>query len=346
MPRPNGNEPPEPSPLRPELETTTEWSQHAEVHTTQELASDEPAAPPAATATPAPARPLSKPVIKVTTLGDFRMVRKLGEGGMGTVYLARQVSQPRDAAVKVLFKHLAALPTFLQRFEREARLMAQLDHPHLIACYEVGQQYGMHYLAMEYLSGGSLDGWLTRLGKFAFRDAVHVVLACARALEYAHGQNLVHRDIKPDNILLGADGVVKLADLGLAKARDDDNSLTQTGTGAGTPLYVAPEQARDAKRADARSDIYSLGVLFYQLLAGQPPFTGQSLIELLQAKEKGAFLPLRKAASTVPVQLESIVARMMAKDPDQRYQSCTEIVEELSWPGLASPSLTFFSESV
>src|SRR5262245_50037597 len=205
---------------------------------------------------------------KITALGDFRLVRKLGEGGMGAVYQAHQISLDRPAAVKVMAKHLASKPDLVERFYREARLMARLDHPNIVRSYGVGEAHGMYYLAMEFVDGGSVSFHLKRVGKFSVGDALHIILACARALAHAHEQTIIHRDIKPDNVLLSKAGVVKLADLGLAKALEEDLDLTRTGIGAGTPYYMAPEQAANAKQADVRSDIYSLGCMLYLFLTG------------------------------------------------------------------------------
>jgi serine/threonine-protein kinase len=260
---------------------------------------------------------------------------------MGNVYKARQISRNRDVALKVLFRHLADQPALLQRFHREAELMTRLDHPHLLRGYEVGEDQGWHYLAMECVEGGSLQVWLGQLGKFPIADAVHVALACARALQYAHDRNLVHRDVKPDNILLSARGVVKVADLGLAKAQDD-LSVTRTGTAAGTPLYMAPEQAVDAKRVDGRSDLYSLGCVFYTLLTGRPPFRGTSVVDLIQAKERGAFPAARRFTPQVPERLELVLDRMLARAPEQRYQTAAELAEDLEGQALAGDRLSFF----
>jgi serine/threonine protein kinase len=275
-------------------------------------------------------------------LGEYRLLKKLGAGGMGTVYLARQERLDRQVALKVLSRDLAAKPAFVQRFLREARVMARLDHPNILHCYDVGEARGLHFLAMEYADGGSVESWLKKLGRFSLADALHITLACARALQHAHELNLVHRDIKPDNLLLTAKGVVKLADLGLAKAQDDDLSLTRTGTGAGTPLYMAPEQARDVKHVDGRSDIYSLGCMLYRFLAGEMPFTGNTLVEVIEAKSKGKFTPLRQKNAEAPPRLELIVDKMLAANPAHRYQSCAEVVKDLEELGLAGDRLSFF----
>jgi serine/threonine protein kinase len=280
---------------------------------------------------------------KANTLGDFKLLKKLGQGGMGTVYKAHQISLDRDAAVKVLSKELAAQPDFVQRFLREARLMAKLDHPNILRCFEVGAALGYHFIAMEYVEGGSIETWLKKLKQFDVGDALYVAITVASALQHAHEQGLVHRDIKPDNILLTKKGVIKVADLGLAKAADDDLGLTRTGTGAGTPIYMAPEQARDAKHVDHRCDIYALGVMLYVFLTGQAPFGGSTLVEVIEAKEKGKFKPIRMFNPEVPDRLDLIVDKMLAREPKLRFASCTEVVEELEALGLANERLSFFA---
>jgi eukaryotic-like serine/threonine-protein kinase len=284
-------------------------------------------------------RPTSK--VRNANIGGFQVLRRLGAGAMGTVFHARHLRSGREVALKLLSRDLAHEAAFLERFQREARIQAQLNHLHVVRCFGAGAARGRHFLAMEYVGGGSLQTWLDRLGKLTLGDAVHVVLACARALECAHELNVIHRDVKPANLLLTPEGLVKLADLGLAKALDD-LSLTQTGTSFGTPAYMAPEQAVDAKRVDGRSDVYSLGCMFYRLLAGRRPFEGNSVVELLQAKDAGFFLPLRSLAPETPEVLAKIVHTMIARQPDQRYQSCTELIGDLEWQGLANPTLSFF----
>jgi serine/threonine-protein kinase len=286
----------------------------------------------------------SKGKVALKTLGDFRLVKKLGAGGMGTIYKAHQISLDREVALKVLSKHLAENPGFIERFKREARLMARLEHPHILPCYAVGEEHGFHYFAMEFADGGSMEVRLKQLGRLNVGDALHVILACARALDHAHAQQLIHRDIKPGNILLTGKGVVKVADLGLAKALDEDVSLTRTGTGAGTPVYMSPEQARDAKHVDGRSDIHSLGCMLYCFLTGQPPFTGETLVQLVEAKEKGKFAPARRLNDQVPERLDLIIDKMVARNPDQRYQTCAELIKDLEGLGLANGSLSFLKE--
>jgi serine/threonine-protein kinase len=293
----------------------------------------------------APAAPKkSTTVQKISVLGDFRLVAKLGAGAMGTVYRARQISTPRDVALKVLSREVACRPDFVQRFQREARLMRRLDHPNIIRCYDVGESHGFHYLALEYAGGGSVQSWLERKSPFDLADALCIVMGCASGLRYAHDQGLVHRDIKPDNLLFSTEGVVKVADLGLARAIDDI-SLTQTGIALGTPLYAAPEQCRDARQADGRSDLYALGGVLYHLLAGLPPFEASNFLDLITAKERGTFTPLRRHRPDVPEPIERLVNRLLARLPEQRYADCGELIDDLTWQGPVREVPSFFWEA-
>ncbi|MBX9681922.1 MAG: serine/threonine protein kinase [Gemmataceae bacterium] len=282
---------------------------------------------------------------KATTLGDFKLLKKIGQGGMGAVFRARQISLDREVAVKVLSKELSGKPAFVQRFQREAKVMARLDHPNILRCYGAGSALGYHFIAIEFVEGGSLENWLKKLKKFSIGDALHSIITVARALEHAHELKMMHRDVKPDNVLLTKKGVLKVADLGLAKAQDDDMQLTKTGTGAGTPIYMAPEQARDAKHVDHRCDIYALGCMLYVFLTGQAPFKGETLVELIEAKEKGKFKPMRTYDSSIPERLDLIVDKMLAKKPELRYASCSEVADELEALGLANDRLSFFGDA-
>jgi len=285
----------------------------------------------------------SKPSNKVTQLGDFALQRELGQGGMGKVFLARQVSLDRLVAVKTLSRELSKKEGFIARFEREARSMAKIDHPNVLKIYAVDSAHGIHFAAIEYVDGQSLQKWLDQIDKLAVGDAVHLAIRCAEALRFAHAENMVHRDIKPDNILLTKKGVVKVADFGLAKAMDDDVSMTQSGTGLGTPLYMAPEQARNAKHVDSRSDIYALGVTLYHMLTGQLPYTGKTTLEVIMAKEKGRYASARSLRPEVSERLDMIVDKMMAKDPAQRYKSCDDVLKDLQALGIQTDALSFIA---
>jgi len=282
---------------------------------------------------------------RVTMLGDFLLVKKLGEGGMGTVYQAQQVGLDREVAIKVLASHLAKDPKFLERFQREARVMASLDHPHILRCFAVGEAHGFHYLAIELASAGSLENWIERLGKLSVGDALHVIIAAASGLQHAHEHGLIHRDIKPGNIMITAKGVVKVADLGLVKTAAEDVTLTRSGTGVGTPIYMSMEQMRDAKNVDGRTDIYSLGCMLYRCLTGRPPHQGESYIELFEAKEKNKYPPARRFNEDVPRRLDILIDRMLEKNPKDRHQTCAELIDDLQSLGLANPTLSFISDA-
>jgi serine/threonine protein kinase len=298
---------------------------------------------------PPPAAPPPPPApkkIALTHLGDFRLVGKLGAGGMGTVYKAVQESKHRYVALKVLSQEVATKPGFVQRFDREIRAMAKLDHPNIVHLIRAGEDHGFVYLAMELLAGGSVGSWLEKLGQFSVADAALVARQAAVALLYAHEHGFVHRDVKPDNLLLAADGTVKLADLGLAKTAEDTlEGLTQTGVGIGTPLYAAPEQARDAKNVDARCDIYSLGCVFYRCLTGRPPFHADTLLGVIKAKEKGVYEAAHSVRKKVPKSLDKILAKMLAKTPDHRYTSLAEFLEELDFSETVGERLSFLDGS-
>jgi eukaryotic-like serine/threonine-protein kinase len=278
---------------------------------------------------------------RLTQLGDFRLEKKLGQGGMGTVFLATQISLDRKVALKTLSPEFAKKEQFVARFLREARSMARLQHPNVVQVYAADTVSGVNYAAIEFIDGRSMQGWMDELKQLEVGDALHVILVCGDALKHAHDQNMIHRDIKPDNILVTKKGVVKVADFGLAKALDEDVSMTQSGTGMGTPLYMAPEQARNAKHVDKRSDIYSLGCTLYYFLTGKLPFTGSNTMEVIVAKEKGTFPHARKLNPKVSERLDLIIDKMLMKDPQYRYADCGEILHDLGNLGLASPSLTF-----
>ncbi len=282
---------------------------------------------------------------KINQLGDFKLEKKLGQGGMGTVFLATQLSLDRKVALKTLSPEFAKKPDFVKRFLREARSMARLQHPNVVQVYAADTVSGVNYAAIEYIDGRSMQGWMNELKQLSIGDALHVILVCADALKHAHDQNMIHRDIKPDNILVTNKGVVKVADFGLAKALDEDVSMTQSGTGLGTPLYMAPEQARNAKHVDKRTDIYALGCTLYYFLTGKLPFSGSNTLELIVAKEKGTFTHARKHNPQIPERLDLMIDKMLMKDPAHRYGDCAEIIHDLGSLGLANPALGFIQEA-
>jgi len=278
---------------------------------------------------------------KATQLGDFKLVKKLGQGGMGEVFLAQQVSLDRKVAIKTLSKELAKKEDFVKRFIREARSMAKLQHQNVVQVYAADSFKGVHYVAIEFIDGQSMQDWMDERKKLSVGDALHVTLVCAEALKQAHDQNMIHRDIKPDNVLVTKKGVIKVADFGLAKALDEDVSMTQSGTGLGTPLYMPPEQARNAKHVDHRTDIYALGCMLYYFLTGQLPFTGENTLELIINKEKGSYKPARQLNKEVPEKLDLMIGKMIMKDVEHRYADCATVMKDLAGMNMANTSLSF-----
>jgi serine/threonine-protein kinase len=276
-------------------------------------------------------------------LGDYRLLRRLGEGGMGSVYLGYKESEDRKVALKVLSDHLAGSQASVDRFYREAKSGALLNHPNIVHNIAYGQDRptGKHYLVLEYVEGPSVHALLERSGKLSVGDAVHIVLDVARALEYAHSRNIIHRDIKPDNILTTPSGLAKLSDLGLAKRTDEASHLTATRQGFGTPYYMPYEQAMNAKYADGRSDIYALGATLYHLIVGEVPFPGVNHLEILDKKNMGFYTPASTANPEVPRELDGILDKMLARDPQDRYQTASELIVDLERNRLSAPVPSF-----
>jgi len=289
-------------------------------------------------------RQKAQEVEEAPAIPNWTIIRKLGQGGMGAVYKAvHNVMSKKVVAMKVLAPNLAGNPDFVARFEREAKSAGALDHPNVVAGVDFGHTItGAPYFAMEFVDGCSAKDLLEKHGKLTVGDALKIVYDVTRALEHAADCKLIHRDIKPDNIMIvRKDGTVKLADLGLAKQTDDDSGLTQSGSGFGTPYYMPPEQARNAKHVDARSDIYALGATLYHLLAGKAPFTGDTAMEVLIAKEKGTYPKASAANPDVTPQVNLLIDKMMAKDPAHRFQSASEVLKQLDVLGLHGDRLSF-----
>lgn len=276
-------------------------------------------------------------------LGGFRLLRRLGEGGMGTVYLAYQEGQERQVAIKALADQLANNRAFVARFHREAKNGILLDHPNVVHCIDAGkdQTSGKHFLVMEYVEGSSARALLDRFGRLSVGDAVHIALDIARALEYVHARNFVHRDIKPDNILITQTGVAKLADLGLAKCLGEASSLTTKHHNFGTPYYMPCEQAMDATHADGRCDIYALGATLYHLLTGAVPFPGETHVQVAEKKLTGVFANAGSLNPAVPTELDRVLTKMLARDPADRYQTAGELIADLEHTRLDVPVPSF-----
>lgn len=282
-------------------------------------------------------------VFEPRTVGDLRILRPLGQGGMGVVYLAYDDKRKSQFALKVLADNLAGNQGYIDRFYREARSGAVLDHPNIVRTIAVGQDplLKCHYLVLEYVDGPSTQLLLDRFGRLSVGDAVHVTLNVARGLEHAHSRNVVHRDIKPDNILLTTSGEAKLADLGLSKRTDEATHLTGARQGFGTPYYMPYEQAMSARFADGRCDIFALGATLYHLVTGEVPFAGDSHLEILEKKDLGEYKPASLLNPEIPAELDWILERMLARDPDDRYQTASELIVDLERSGLSAAVPSF-----
>jgi TPR repeat protein/predicted Ser/Thr protein kinase len=279
------------------------------------------------------------------TLGDHRILRKLGEGGMGTVYLAEDSSLGRLVAIKVISGDRGPRDQGARvRFLREARAMATVDHPHVVRVYSYGESAGVVYLVMEYVEGESLGERIRRVGKLSVEEAVEIVLQVASALEAAAEKGIVHRDIKPSNLLLDARDRVRVADFGLAKlvlpeASSGEDSLTHAGQLVGTPHYLSPEQAR-GDTVDLRSDIYSLGIVLYQMLAGARPFQGTTPADVVAHHLHTPLPSLREKRPETPPQLAALVERMTDKDAGRRPGSYAELRKALEESDEPPPTWT------
>ncbi len=266
-------------------------------------------------------------------VGKYRILTLIATGGMGTVYKARDEELQRTVALKVLSPELARNEILVERFRREARHAARLTHRNIVTLYECGQADGLHFLAMEYIEGIDLSEYIRRKGKLDPEESRRILIQACKALEHAYAQGITHRDIKPSNFLLANEEGrtrVKLTDLGLARmVNEDDFRVTRAGTTVGTVDYMAPEQARDSSLADIRSDIYSLGCSFYQMLAGHPPFSEGGIGERVYKHIAADPPDIRELSPEVSTSLWTVLRRMLAKHPDDRFQNPTELIDAL-----------------
>ncbi|MDE0652694.1 MAG: protein kinase, partial [bacterium] len=262
--------------------------------------------------------------------GRYELQRRLAQGGMATVYLARDRQLDRQVALKMLHPEFASDPTFAERLRREARAAAGLSHPNIVGVYDWGRQGERYFIVMEYVSGHSLAGIIAARGPLGPDASAAIAFEVAAALAFAHRAGIVHRDIKPQNVLLSNDGHVKVTDFGIATMIGGGPSLglTETGSVVGTAAYLSPEQAR-GEPTDARSDLYSLGVVLYEMLAGYPPFRGDTPISVAYQHVQDLPVPLGEIAGGVPRALESITMRLLAKDPDDRYERAEDLRRHL-----------------
>ncbi len=281
-------------------------------------------------------------VLEPKMLGKYQIEKRIGAGGMGTVYLAKDTQLKRVVALKVLAQDKAQNPTLVKRFRAEAQAAAQLRHNNIVAVYDTGEDDGYLYIAMEYVEGQDLFELVQKRGVTPVKRSIEIIKQVAAALQHAFEQNIVHRDIKPSNLLIRRDGVVKLTDLGLARSIDDtlETNITRAGTTVGTVDYMSPEQARNSKAADIRSDLYSLGCTWYQMLTGEPPFPEGSMTNKLQAHAIKPAPDPRDKNPNVPEGLTAVLQRLMAKKPEDRYQTPADLLEDLARSSLSTANIS------
>jgi beta-lactam-binding protein with PASTA domain/predicted Ser/Thr protein kinase len=274
--------------------------------------------------------------------GRYRVLKRLGSGGMADVYCAEDQQLGRRVALKLLYRHLSEDVQFVERFRREASSAAGLQHPNIVSIFDRGEWDGTYYIAMEYVEGRTLKDVVRERGPAPDEAAVDIVLQVLRAARFAHQRGIVHRDIKPQNVLIDEDGRVKVTDFGIARAGASD--MTETGSIMGTAQYLSPEQAQ-GRPVDARSDLYSIGIVLYELLTGRVPFDAESPVSVALKQVSEAPIPPRELDPAIPPALEGVVLRALEKDPARRFQSADEFIEALHAARL-SPGAVVIEEPV
>lgn len=281
---------------------------------------------------------------KGLVLGQYKLLEQVGKGGSGVVFLAEHTRLRRRVALKTLPADRARDYEVLERFYREARAVAGLDHPNIVRAHDANHTGNLHYLVMEYVDGLSLQAYIQKYGAITYPQAAQYIAQAASGLQHAYENGMVHRDIKPANLLLDKTGTLKILDMGLVRFfQDRDDGLTtdySKGAVLGTADYLSPEQAMNCHEVDIRADIYSLGVTFYALLHGQPPFAGERLTQKLMAHQLKEPTPIHELNPKIPEALSAVVKKMMAKKPEDRFQTPVEVIEALApWVSSMTPTL-------
>jgi serine/threonine protein kinase len=283
---------------------------------------------------PTPPTATTPPVAAARQIGKYRIKGELGRGGMGAVYLAEQLGLGREVAIKELIPSAAADPTALARFMQEAQVMARTSHPNLVQVHDLEQIGEANYIVLEFVRGKSLRDRVNQ-GAIPLPQTFAVMHGVLQALDYAHKRAIVHRDMKPENVLLSDEGAVKVADFGIARLTDDSgagSTATKTGTTVGTPQYMSPEQVASSK-VDGRSDLYSAGIMFYELVVGQPPFTASEADGPFTLMAKHVQAPPKPPSVHKPgldLRLEEVILKSLSKRPEERYQTGLEFDDAMS----------------
>ena len=261
-------------------------------------------------------------------VGRYELEELVGEGGMSSVYRAHDTVLERRVAIKILHEHYSRDPEYVERFRREARAIARLAHPNVVTVIDRGEWEGRQFIVFEHVAGENLKGVIAREGSLPVDRALELACQIARALSFAHELGIVHRDVKPHNVLLDGSGTAKVTDFGIARALDSDEALTATGTVLGTGQYLSPEQA-NGERGDERSDQYSLGVVAYELLTGTVPYSGDNLMAVAMRHVRDPVPSVRALRPDLPGHVDAVVARAMAKQPEDRFDSMAALLAAL-----------------
>jgi serine/threonine-protein kinase len=267
-------------------------------------------------------------VVGETIAGRYELEEVVGHGGMSTVYRAHDSLLERNVALKVLHQQYNEDEDFVERFKREARSVAQLQHPNIVTVIDRGEEDGRQYIVFEYIDGENLKELVVRKGRLDVRTALEIALEIARGLSFAHESGLVHRDVKPQNVLLNGDGGAKVTDFGIARSLEVERSMTQTGTVLGTSNYIAPEQA-GGKPVDAHTDVYSLGIVLYEMLTGELPFPGDNFVAVAMKHIKEPSPSVLDTRGDVPLRVAEMIDRALEKDPEQRFSTMNAFAAEI-----------------
>jgi serine/threonine protein kinase len=276
-----------------------------------------------------PADPPTTDRLPMESVGTYELISKIADGGMGSVYKGRSKLNGELVAIKIVPPHMASNQVLIRRFQQEFNAASRVNHPNLVRALDCGYEGNTPFLVMEYVDGETLGQRLDRQGKLSEKEAIKIIAQIAQGLNHAHNEGIVHRDVKPDNILITPGGVAKLADMGLVKEIETELNLTRTGRGLGTPQFMAPEQFRNAKNADARCDIYSLAATLYMAITGELPFKSCSPLDAWMKKVNNDFPAPKDLSKAVTERVDWAIRRAMSADPTQRPATCREFVEDL-----------------